>query len=141
MGAPFSCDDNRVHLYCVCNIRWILVPYISSKRLNIVSDKEAGGSSSVFAVPFLRSLGGNFLAVASPSLTSLDSTVGGSCIGSPAKINFFALKMGTQHTYQAVSTRQRGDNAGKHTASIACVASSIIKTSNRWLRNWRPPAV
>ena len=43
---------------------------------------------------------------------SVERIVGGSCIGSPAKINFFALKMGTQHTYQAVSTRhQRGDSA------------------------------
>ncbi len=31
-------------------------------------------------------------------LRSMDNTVGGNCIGSPARINFLALKIGIQHT-------------------------------------------
>jgi hypothetical protein len=32
-------------------------------------------------------------------LSSNDRMVGGSCIGSPAKMSFFALNIGIQHTY------------------------------------------
>ena len=50
------------------------------------------------------------LLIATPELfvfrLSKDKIVGGSCIGSPAKISFLALKMGIQHTCGTVQRVQ-----------------------------------
>jgi hypothetical protein len=73
------------------------------------------------------------------SFLSMDRIVGGSCSGSPANINFFALNMGIQQTCYNVSVFSMSPPSRYITASKACVASSISTTSKSWYRSWRPP--
>ena len=71
---------------------------------------------------------------------SIDMMVGGSCIGSPARINFCALRMGIQHTCYEKSVILDTGHEYCHTASTACVASSMMTTSKSCDRTCLPPA-
>ena len=101
--------------YCVVNRRFIPSPCIASNLENSVISSDSGISVFVF--------GGLGMG---PSVC--DFIVGGSCIGSPARISFWILDL-------FVSS-----NGIQHCASRACDPSSMITISNFSLHSCLLPA-
>lgn len=75
------------------------------------------------------------------SCLSSEMIVGGSCMGSPARINFCALNIGTQQTCRRYISMPwiKQNVEGYHTASNAWVASSMMTTSKFWFQSCLPP--
>ena len=75
----------------------------SSCLLSVKEDLLLSGLESFVDAPLLSELflccfSDDFACLPFFSRLSKDKMVGGSCMGSPARINFFPLNMGTQHT-------------------------------------------
>ena len=114
---------------------------------------DSSGAGDSFAIPCFALavfvdvaplIFGFSIAPCLPSLAFLrdsfkDKTVGGSCLGSPARMSFFALKIGIQQTWSVKSSAMTPNQEALRTASIACVASSMITTSNLWFLSCLPP--
>lgn len=71
---------------------------LSVEEALLSSGLESFVDAPLLSDPVLRCFSGDFACLPFFPCLSKDKMVGGSCMGSPARINFFPLNMGTQHT-------------------------------------------